>query len=224
MSTFFVFSQRCLFQSCCFFPHDKTISPMKTATRHFYFFYFSKKIALCTSLHTLQWTWTCERPAEEPRAPPTSLWLPAAATGRKHFHRNRTTLTTEPEEHSGKCVPVRVGPFKTQHFERWLAAEFEFLKKINLKAETGEIKSPWRHRVSSSLLLEHNDGSQLLANPTWRQGHMVHSRPAGQRENKTKHGMNEQNTGMNRHRDAFKHSKEKLAKIQFHRGFDRQKL
>lgn len=37
-------------------------------------------------------------------------------------------------------------------------------------------------------------------------------------KNKTK-----QNTGMNEQRDAFKHSKEKLAKIKFHRGFDRQK-
>lgn len=32
-----------------------------------------------------------------------------------------------------------------------------------------------------------------------------------------------QNTGMNRQRDAFTRSKEKLAKIKFHRGFDKRK-
>lgn len=95
MSTFFMFLKDLLFKTKLF-PYDKTISSMRTETCHFSFFYFSKKIALCTSLRTLQWTWTCERPAEEPRDPLTSFWPPAAATGLKHFHWNRATQTTEP--------------------------------------------------------------------------------------------------------------------------------
>lgn len=42
--------ERCFFQSL--FPHNKTFSPVKTATRHFYFFYFSKNL-LSVHLSTL---------------------------------------------------------------------------------------------------------------------------------------------------------------------------